>query len=338
MSFRTTLLAPGSHVLAVRLVGGDDALPGDDESEAPVAVTTALPVLLVDGKPGLEPYSGATDFLRAALAPAGDDTPQVRATVVTPAQLDAAALRGQSVVVLANVDRLAPAETAALGRFLDAGGGVLIAPGDRADAAFYNGLGWMPAKLGVLKGDPAARQPVAHPAPATFSGPVLSPFAEGDAPPLAEADCFAYHVLAPGSRRLGHGPARHGRPLGRRAAPGARPGAAPGRGARRRGGDTPGQPRLRPPDPRVGLPPCRRPGRHGRRLAPNNSTIASASRISPRSSRPRPPGSPRAGPWPSKPTRRGSKRASSPPNAAAAASSGAGSCSPPWPASASKST
>ena len=39
LSFRTTLLAPGSHVLAVRLVGGDDALPGDDVSEAPVAVT-----------------------------------------------------------------------------------------------------------------------------------------------------------------------------------------------------------------------------------------------------------------------------------------------------------
>jgi hypothetical protein len=197
LSFRTTLLAPGSHVLTVRLVGGDDALPGDDASEAPVAVTSALPVLLVDGKPALEPYSGATDFLRAALAPAGDDTPQVRATVVTPAQLDAAALRGQSVVVLAGVDRLAPAETAALGRFLDAGGGVLIAPGDRADATFYNGLGWLPGKLGVLKGDPTARQPVGHPAPATFSGTVLSPFAEGDAPPLAEADCFAYHVLAP---------------------------------------------------------------------------------------------------------------------------------------------
>ena len=70
--------------------------------------------------------------------------PQVRATVVPPAKLDAAALRGQSVVVLAGVDRLAPAETAALGRFLDAGGGVLIAPGDRADAAFYDGLDWMP--------------------------------------------------------------------------------------------------------------------------------------------------------------------------------------------------
>ena len=42
-----------------------------------------------------------------------------------------------------------------------------------------------------------ADQAIAHPAPATFSGPVLSPFAEGDAPPLAEADLFAYRVLEP---------------------------------------------------------------------------------------------------------------------------------------------
>ena len=38
---------------------------------------------------------------------------------------------------------------------------------------------------------------MAHPAPRTFTGPVLSPFASGDAPPLAEADFFAYRVLSP---------------------------------------------------------------------------------------------------------------------------------------------
>jgi hypothetical protein len=184
-------------VLAVRLVGGDDSLPGDDEASARVAVTPALPVLLVDGQPSLEPLSGATDFLRAALAPTGDDTPQVRATVVPLARLDATALRGAGVVVLAGVDRLAPEQTAAVGRFLEEGGGLLIAPGDRTDTAFFNNLGWMPARLGARKGDPRARRAVAHPAPATFSGPVLAPFGQGDAPPLAEADLFAYHVLSP---------------------------------------------------------------------------------------------------------------------------------------------
>jgi hypothetical protein len=186
-------------VLAVRLVGGPDAdaLPGDDEAAVPVAVTSALPVLLVDGKPGLEPLSGATDFLRAALAPSGDDSPQVHTTVIPAAALDAAALKGQGVAVLAGVARLTSEQAAALGRFLDAGGGLLIAPGDRTDAASFNRLSWMPAQLGALQGDPAARQALAHPAPATFSGPVLAPFAAGDAPPLAEADLFAYRVLKP---------------------------------------------------------------------------------------------------------------------------------------------
>jgi hypothetical protein len=197
LSFQTTLDAPGTHVLAVRLVGGDDALPGDDESSAPVMVTPTLEVLVVDGKPGLEPYRGAADFIRAALAPAGDETPQINARVIASGELDTLALRSPRVVIVAGVDRLSAVPAAALEHFVATGGGLLVVLGDRADPAFFNGLDWMPAKLGSLKGDPAARQSIAHPAPATFSGPVLAPLARGDAPPLAEADCFSYHVLRP---------------------------------------------------------------------------------------------------------------------------------------------
>ena len=61
LSFRVVPATLGEHLLTVRLVG-DDALPGDDEASAPVVVTAALPVLLVDGEPGLEPLSGADRF------------------------------------------------------------------------------------------------------------------------------------------------------------------------------------------------------------------------------------------------------------------------------------
>jgi hypothetical protein len=196
LSFRTSIATLGDHVLAVRLVG-DDALPVDDESALPIKVTAALPVLLVDGEPGLEPLSGETDFLRAALAPTGDDTPQVHAVVVTPERFGADALKGQNMAVLANVDRLGPEQVAAVGRFLDGGGGLLIAPGDRTDASAWNDLPWMPARLGESKGMPGAREPLAHPMPRTFNGPLLRPFGQGDAPPLAEADLFTYRVLAP---------------------------------------------------------------------------------------------------------------------------------------------
>lgn len=165
LSFRTTLATPGAHLLAVRLVGGDDALAADDESAIPIEVASALPVLLVDGEPGLEPLDGETDFLRAALAPTGDDTPLVQAQTVTLDTMTPDSLKGQRVAVLANVERLSPEQAAAVGRFLNAGGGLLVAPGDRTDLDAFNTQPWIPARLGDLKGEPGSRTTLAHPAP-----------------------------------------------------------------------------------------------------------------------------------------------------------------------------
>ena len=201
--FRATIAATGSHLLTVRLAAGDDPQPADDEASRPVEVAAALPVLLVDGEPSAEPLGGEADFLRAALAPTGDDTPQVKTTVVRADRFEPSQLRGQRVLVLANVDRLDPARASAVADLLSAGGGVLVAPGDRVDVNSYNdmfyrdGDGWLPAKLGATRGDPSARKSAAHPSPRTFLGPALSPFGKGDAPPLGEADLFTYRLLEP---------------------------------------------------------------------------------------------------------------------------------------------
>ncbi len=64
LKFHAALVDPGCHVLTARLTGGRDAMIGDDESSIPVEVAAALPVLLVNGEPGVEPLSGETDFLR----------------------------------------------------------------------------------------------------------------------------------------------------------------------------------------------------------------------------------------------------------------------------------
>ncbi len=206
LEFRATIAEPGAHALTVRLAPGDDPLAANDEASRAVEVVAALPVLLVDGEPGLEPLSGEVDYLRAALAPTGDDTPQVAATVVSIEAFDAGSLEGQKVVVLANVDRLDSSQQAAVAAFLGRGGGVLVAPGDQIDAKAYNGTlyrdgaGWLPAEIGAWRGDPTAREAVAHPSPASFAGPSLAPFARGDAPPLADADLFAYRVLTPATR------------------------------------------------------------------------------------------------------------------------------------------
>ena len=203
VSFRTAFDSAGSHLVAVRLAPDADPLPVDDESARPVAVAPALAVLLVDGEPGVEPLSGELDFLRAALAPTGDPSPLVVASTEAARDLKADSLRGKRVAVLANVDRLAPGFASALGPFVEAGGGLLIAPGDRLDAGPWNthlgrdGKGWLPARIGPSRGDPAGRAAVAHPAPSTFDGPALGPLGKGESPPLGQADLFSYRILEP---------------------------------------------------------------------------------------------------------------------------------------------
>ena len=80
-TFRVALDEPGSHLLTARLAAADDPMPSDDEMSRPVAVDAAVPALLVDGEPGRGPLGGEVDFLRIALAPTGDETPTVKATV-----------------------------------------------------------------------------------------------------------------------------------------------------------------------------------------------------------------------------------------------------------------
>ena len=203
LSFRATIAAPGAHLIGVRISEADDALAANDLAERPVEVAEALPVLLVDGEPGVEPLSGETDFLRAALAPAEDEAPAVRARVVKASEFNGESLKNRRVLVLANVDRLDASQSAALIDFLDEGGGVLVAPGDRTDADSWNqalfadGNGPLPASFGDVRGSFARREAVGHPSPRTFTGPALGPFGQGDSPPLGGADLFAYRVLTP---------------------------------------------------------------------------------------------------------------------------------------------
>ncbi len=203
LTFRTSIAQAGSHVVTVRLTGEGDELADDDESSRAIEVTAALPVVLVDGEPGIEPLSGETDFLRAALAPDGADTIPVRARVIRADAFGPDDLKGRRVAVLANVERLEPGQVAAIGRFLEAGGGVLIAPGDKVDAAFANatlyqgGAGWLPARIGATRGEADRRQTIAHPDPRTFIGPALAALGQGESPPLAGADLFEYQVLEP---------------------------------------------------------------------------------------------------------------------------------------------
>ena len=100
--------------------------------------------------------------------------------------------------MLANVDRLGPERAAAIGAFVESGGGLLIAPGDRLIAGSTEGPtpGSPPRSARSRATSPKSR-PSPIPAPRTFAGPALAPLGQGDNPPLAQADFFAYRVLEP---------------------------------------------------------------------------------------------------------------------------------------------
>jgi hypothetical protein len=138
-----------------------------------------------------------------ALAPAEDEAPLVRATVVKASDFGPESLQGQRVVVLANIDRLTPGTSAAIESFLANAGSVWVAPGGRTDADFWNeqfsrnGNGWLPARLGDFKGDLVRREPVAHPLPRSFSGPVMTLLGQDNDPPLSSAKLFGFWVLEP---------------------------------------------------------------------------------------------------------------------------------------------
>lgn len=159
--FTHTFETPGSHQIAVE-AGVTDPLKSDNMLLASVPVCDLLPVLLVNGKPSREPLEGETDFLEIALRPftsgRGGLADLIATRTVTPDKLDAAVLKDQRVVVLANVDRLEDQRLKALEDFVRGGGGLLVFAGSKLDAGWYNGRfaadgsGLMPCPLGPVEG------------------------------------------------------------------------------------------------------------------------------------------------------------------------------------------
>ncbi len=151
----------GSHLVTAMLPG--DALPSDNRRDFALDVLAAIPVLIVDGG------AAGGDSLRDALAPAKDPTPAFAVRSIRSADWAGSILfedvRGPDtpprVAVLANVERITVDQQRQIEKFLNAGGSVLIAAGDRCDAAQWNrvahrdGRGFMPVRLLQPVGDEA---------------------------------------------------------------------------------------------------------------------------------------------------------------------------------------
>lgn len=142
--------------------GEDDRLPADSVSYFPARLVRGIPALIVDGDPSSAFGKAESFYLKRALAPNGPVPSGIAADIVTESEFESLKLEKYQVIFLCNVYRLGekPEETiAALEKWVAAGGGLVIFPGDQIDEGFFNqhyfrdGAGLSPLKLDNIKGD-----------------------------------------------------------------------------------------------------------------------------------------------------------------------------------------
>jgi von Willebrand factor type A domain/Aerotolerance regulator N-terminal len=196
---------PGSHLVTLKI--DEDAMPGDNRQDYAVEVMPTLPVVIVNGD-GRDPRSRGADFVRDALAPPLDTQPSFLLRVVAPGELTADLLTkplGRDpgtvprVLVLMNVPTLRGDQSQAIEVFLTAGGGVLVALGNRVEAINYNevlfrdGRGWLPARLVDPVGDEADLEKAARVVTASLESAALELFKAEDPGTLAGSAYFPRH-------------------------------------------------------------------------------------------------------------------------------------------------
>ncbi|MFW6108283.1 MAG: PA14 domain-containing protein [bacterium] len=218
VSFEHRFSSPGPRLVAARIAGRDD-LPADDTASRVLNVIDRLSVLIVDGTPATRPLGGAADFIDIALTPKGENEQLagnpghdaddgvrylVEPTVVpAPDIASVTDLDRYAAVILANVPRLPAAVAQRLARYVQRGGGLLLAPGMRVKPTFYNA--WTtqsaesvaPARLADrcnADADPARLEPK------TFSHPALQLVAASPQSDTATALVKSYWKLAADER------------------------------------------------------------------------------------------------------------------------------------------
>jgi hypothetical protein len=176
-------------------VGRADLLPYDNERLYSARVETGVRTLIVDGDPGVE-FEGSNSehfFLNFALQPSGRVRYGYSVDVKTENQFEGLDLKSYQLVYLCNVFTLSDERIKSLEKWVDDGGGLVVALGDQSvNAEFYNerffkeGKGLMPIKLGDLMGDETqekwAQMVIADPSHRVlrkFNSPELLPLLTG---------------------------------------------------------------------------------------------------------------------------------------------------------------
>ncbi len=199
----TRFATGGDYRIAVR--AAPDHLPADDVRSLALPVVERIKVLVIDGQPGDgASFTGAGDFLKAALSPRdpNDDSHKalIDTEVITIAQLGERSLRDYQAVILANVADLPGGLVEGLKTFVKADGrGLIIFGGDNVSPQRYNQL--LGGKDGLLPGiianrtiepdvAPSGEEPGFGFATTDLGHPVVSFFSDKEAQPFLAAPRF----------------------------------------------------------------------------------------------------------------------------------------------------
>jgi len=190
-----------------------DALSLDDRRWVRASLRDQVRVLLVDGDPKTVRRDDEVFYVEAALRPGDRDDSGTSVRVIQAEELSALDpaksktaldLNEFDVVVLANVAALPVDRVAALAAWVRAGGGILVAPGDRVDPAAYDRtmLPLLPQSLSdpidtTWGASPEDRDSRAlHLVKWEADHPIFAPFSK-DGTELAAAKFFKISLLGP---------------------------------------------------------------------------------------------------------------------------------------------
>lgn len=150
-----------------------DALPLDNTLAFASPPGRETAVLIVDGDPRTMKYADEAFYLEKALKAGAAGEFSVSTTFPESIPDD---LSRFDVVAVLNAGPLGAAPAARLESFVNAGGGLLLAAGDRTDPRAWNALAWLPAQLAAAPTAPS-RQGLS---PGVQGHPALAPFNAGD--------------------------------------------------------------------------------------------------------------------------------------------------------------
>jgi hypothetical protein len=214
-NFGPRFSAPGTYVIQVRLLGGEaekgagaDDLDADNARSIVVIVRESVPMLVVNGKLGIDRFDQASEYLRLALNPFPKDAPPgfapLRPRVIKASQFADAGegdMTPYDCVWLCDVAQLGPGEVRRLQTHLRRGGGVVVSVGDKvADQVqtfnrrlFQDGEGIVPAQLVAKVDAPAEHHFSLLGSEEAFGMPPLKAFADsGDRSSLRSVRVRSY--------------------------------------------------------------------------------------------------------------------------------------------------